>query len=325
MHRDAVKGALVYAGGDVSSYVLAYPSGKLVGTIPMVALGACSDANGNVFLTGAGRIAEFAHGGTTPIATYSIPGTVYACSVDPTTGNIAAVVLCQSGCGGELVVIRPGSGLSPTFYRDANLPQMLYCAYDDQGNVFVDGYQGLQFGIAELPNTGGALTDIAVDTNIQYAEQVQWDGQYLSVETRIHPVVYQVQLSGSTGTVINVVHLGQVGKRGTQSWIQKGKIGVPTASPGLNKRAVEIVFWNYPAGGAPINTFKGFIGGGHQAIDAMTFSVEPRGGPSPSPSPSISPTPTTNPTATPSPSPTPSPTPTRRPHRRQLRPRPRLR
>ena len=59
------------------------------------ASGACSDANGNVWITNAfqdsyagGTLVEYAHGGTAPIATledqgYFVP---VACSVDPRTG-----------------------------------------------------------------------------------------------------------------------------------------------------------------------------------------------------------------------------------------------
>ncbi|MGA7354870.1 MAG: hypothetical protein WBW76_05490 [Candidatus Cybelea sp.] len=152
MSLRARKENLIYAGGDASSYVLTYPGGKLVGQIGMTSLGTCADSDGNVYFTGAGAITEFAHGGTTPIATYAVQGNVYACSVDPATGNIAAVVFCASGCGDSVAVIRPRSGLAPTLSSDSELPSLLFCTYDGHGNIFVDGFKGSQFGMAELPN-----------------------------------------------------------------------------------------------------------------------------------------------------------------------------
>jgi len=58
--------------------------------------GLCVDAQGNVFVptwqgeSGTrGYVYEFAHGGSTPIATLSDPGGAFGCSVDLTTGNLA--------------------------------------------------------------------------------------------------------------------------------------------------------------------------------------------------------------------------------------------
>ncbi len=56
--------------------------------------GSCSDKFGNVFVTQhstshAGNVIEFAHAGTSAIATLSDSGTATACSYDRTTGRIA--------------------------------------------------------------------------------------------------------------------------------------------------------------------------------------------------------------------------------------------
>ncbi|HYL27249.1 MAG TPA: hypothetical protein VEW74_05395, partial [Candidatus Nitrosotalea sp.] len=111
---------------------------------------------------------------------------------------------------------------------------------------------------------------IALKSSINYAAQIQWDGKDLAIETRENPVILRVAVSGSSARVVGRVHLKGIGARATQSWIAAGRIAVP---PGPNrKRAIEIMFWKYPAGGNPTNVFKGFIGGGHAAIDAVTFS-----------------------------------------------------
>src|SRR5579871_2609977 len=237
--RKKDSGALVYTGGDASTYVLSYPSGRLVANIAEKTFGMCSDANGDVFLTHVNSIDEFPHGGTTPIATYTVYGSAYSCSIDPATGNIAAVVFCTTGCGDVVTVIQPSTNIQTT-YADPTLPSLLFCTYDNQGNLFVDGYNGPQFGIAELPAGQTALANISLTQNIQFADQIQWDGQYLAVEARIDPVIYQIALAGSVGTVVNTVTLNGIGHRAMQSWIQKGKIGIPTAPSGGNRRAEDI-------------------------------------------------------------------------------------
>lgn len=263
---------LVYGAGDESSYVFT-TGGKVVGSIAEIALSTCSDRNGDVFFNKVNSIVEYAHGGTTPIASYPVPGTAYACSVDPTTGDLAAVVYCLSGCGDSLVVITT-PGRRPQSYTDIALPSLLYCAYDPSGNLYVDGYSGSQFGLAELRAGSTALQTIAVSQNIQYAGQIQWDGQYLAVTTTIDPAVYQIQVTGSTASVVGTTELYGVGPRSTQSWIYRNKIAVPNGI--VRARSTDIVFWKYPQGGNPIRDFGHFIGKGHAEITGVTVSEPPK-------------------------------------------------
>jgi hypothetical protein len=264
---------LIYAGGDEASYVLT-TGGKLVTTLAQTSFGLCSDRFGDVFFTEVNGIVEYRHGGTSAIATFAAPGTVYSCSVDPVTGNLAAVVFCLSKCGEEVVVLR-APGEPPKVYHDPALTSLLYCAYDDAGNLFVDGSDGAEFGLTELSKRGHAFARIALKRKIDFGAQIQWDGRNVAIETREHPAIYRVRITGLTGRVIGTTQLTGVGGRATQSWIAEGSIAVPTGPS--NKRAIEILFWKYPAGGNPTKTFRGFVGSGHQTIDGVTLSVAPQG------------------------------------------------
>jgi hypothetical protein len=54
--------------------------------------GDCSNRTGDVFVPNNTEVFEYAHGGTSPIATLSLPGNSgAACSIDPSTGNLAVV------------------------------------------------------------------------------------------------------------------------------------------------------------------------------------------------------------------------------------------
>ena len=263
---------LLYGAGDVSSYVFT-TGGQVVGNIAEIALSTCSDRNGDVFFNKVNSIVEYAHGGTTPIASYPVPGTANSCSVDPITGDLAAVVFCISGCGDSLVVLTT-PGKKPQSYTDSALPSLLYCAYDSSGNLYVDGNSGSQFGLAELPAGSTALRTISVNQNIQFAGQRQWDGQYLAVTTAIHPAVYQIQPTGSTASVVGMTSLDGVGPRSTQSWIYRNKIAVPNGV--VRARSTDILFWKYPQGGKPIRKFEHFIGKGHAEITGVTVSYPPQ-------------------------------------------------
>ena len=262
---------LIYGAGDVSSYVFTFPKGRVVNAIASPGFGACADDNGDVYFTTVRSIAEYQHGGTSPIATFPVEGSAYSCSVDPTTGNVAAVVFCIKRCGDEVVVLRPDGKRER--YRATGVRSLLYCAYDGRGDLFVDGYNGTQFVLLELRKRAKTFASIAFKYNIPYAAQIQWDGKDLAIETREHPVIVRVAVTGSTARVVGRTHLLGVGYRATQSWIGDGKIAVPTG-PGT-KRAIEIMVWDYPNGGNPTKVLKGFIGSGHAMIDAVAFSVRP--------------------------------------------------
>lgn len=252
-------------GGEVD--ILSYPQGSPQGTITgfQSAGFACSDSKGNVFITDylAGNIVEYAHGGTSPIATLSDPGFLPGgCSVDPTTGNLA--VANPDGMGsqyfhGSVAVYQNAQG-SPTIYTDPDIYWYTYCAYDDNGNLFVDGDIPEGNGLAELPKGGSALETISGGVNAGGA--LEWDGTYLTavaVLSQGHhgPVtVERINVSGTTGTVVGKTSLyntGKIDRRPSfvgQYWIQGS-----TIVGAINKKQM-LGFWHYPAGGKPTHVVK---------------------------------------------------------------------
>lgn len=271
---DAWMVSLLYVGGDKETYIFKYPGGKPLGSIPIGSFGMCSDAKGDVFLTRVSAIFEFPHGGTTPVAIYNAPGTVYSCAVDPTTQNFAAVVFCLSGCGDSIAVYQQNPQAPPQTFHDAKLHSMLYCGYDAAGNLYVDGYdKDGKFMISELPAGAQSFTNITFQENIAAAGQIQWDGTYMTVETRFQPKIYQLKFSHSEGKVVSSTRLTGVGGRSSQSWIQGKTVIVPTG-PG-NKRPKVIGMWEYPQGGEEIRSLGGFIPPERQ-IDGVTVSKPPR-------------------------------------------------
>lgn len=262
---------LVYAVGDKSSFVFTYPQGKLVHRIPATGLSACTDHAGSVFVTQVGSIERYEHGDAKPAESYKVAGSAYSCSVSPKTHDLAAVVFCLKRCGEEVVVMGERRR-HRSHYHVASLTSLLYCAYDDNGDLFVDGYNGTRFALAELPSGSSEFVGISLKSQIDYAAQIQWDGTYLAIETRVNPVIYRVAISGSHARVVGRTYLDGAGTRASQSWIRDGTIAVPSAT--YNKRPIEIFFWNYPAGGQPVKIIKGFLGSGnHPMIDGVTLSI----------------------------------------------------
>jgi hypothetical protein len=245
------------ATGDV--YVYSYPGGKLKGTLTGFSLpsGMCSNKAGDVFiLNGGGSTIEvFAHGGKTPIRTLDLPGyPELNCSVDPTTGNLALGALLGS-CGDCIAVFANGSG-TPTTYTPSGQNGIPGCGYDNHGNLFCDAYgSGNKFALYELPAGSATVTSIAVSgASGLRAGSMQWDGKYLAFGSGAQGTIYQIQLSGSTGTVV-----GSTGLTGAgyvwQFWIKKTRIIAPTYGGSVGAIAG---YWSYPAGGSATKTITGF-------------------------------------------------------------------
>jgi hypothetical protein len=82
---------------------------------------------------------------------------------------------------------------------------------------------------------------------------VQWDGKYITVvDTGVSPaVIYQLAISGSSGTEVGSTALGGSEKI-EQTWIQGKRI----IGPNLTSNS-DVGFWNYPAGGSTIKSISG--------------------------------------------------------------------
>jgi len=251
-----IAGAGVYQGLVA---VLTFPQAQPFATITGIPNphGVCSDSVGNVWVTASGGdIYEFAHGGTTPIAELNTgsSGSAISCSVDPTTGNLAV----NSGNG--IAIFRDAQG-TPTTYSP---PFSSWAtSYDGQGNLFVDSSQAFQ--IAELPSGGSTFEIISLNKKGGDNGGLQWDGKYLAVAThkmKNDNAVYRIRISGTTGTVVQVVRLHGLHPE-TPLSIQGNIIAAVTTR-------AEMGFWKYPRGGNPTKIF-----GGNPFPEGITVSVAP--------------------------------------------------
>lgn len=261
MASDAKKKTLLYvadeATGDV--YVYSYPKGKLEGTLTGFNLpsGMCANRAGDVFiLNGGGTTVEvFAHGGSSPIRTLDLPGyPELNCSVDRKTGNLALGVLNAESA--EIAVFAGGQG-TPTTYEPYGQVGIPGCAYDNRGNLFCDAYSSDsdKFALFELPKGSSTVTTVSVSgaSNLR-AGPMQWDGKYLAFGSGATGTIYQIALSGSTGSVEGSTQLDGTGWV-WQFWIAGARVVAPTYA---GSGGAEVGYWKYPAGGAATKTITGF-------------------------------------------------------------------
>lgn len=249
-------GALLYAtGGCGGVCVLTYPEGKLKAKINLVSPvgGDCGDGNGNIFVTNDTKVLEYAHGGTTPIATLSLPAAGgVACGVDSKTGNLAVVF--GGGSAGNIAVFADATG-SPTVYAAGT--GAYYCGYDNHGNLYVSGSTNGSDDLVELSYGGSTFEPLTVDGDLGGPGQVQWDGTYVTVEGREpHRIkISRISIAGSVASVVSTTHL-KGAKNAHQSWIATNRVILPYSTRGTATSKISI--WRYPKSGKAVVKFGDF-------------------------------------------------------------------
>jgi hypothetical protein len=240
MLPEAKDESLIYATGGCGGVCVAkYSNGDVVGSISLsYPFGAdCSDNSGNVFVTNNAQVLEYAHGGTTPIASLDLPGeNAAACGVDAKSGNLAVTF------AGRVAIFANATG-TPAVYN-AGIGAM-YCGYDDRGNLFVSGVLSEESAFAELAYKGSAFVTLAVSGNAGGPGQVQWDGKYITVENQNRPAVTisRLSVSGSTASVVSTTRI-KGAEFAASTWIIENRIVVPYSSRGEYKNKIGL--WRYP-------------------------------------------------------------------------------
>lgn len=206
---DSAGGKLLYVtnfgAGTVS--IFTYPGLQYVGLLRGFEQPTfdCVDKKQDVWIVDyvAGAAYEYAHGGVDQIGAITGLSEPYACAINQKTGDLAiAVNVPPSQPLGEVVIYHQGSG-TPTTYSDSNFALMSGLAYDNAGNLWVDGYsQSDAFRYAELPSGASSFTDVTLSVTPDAPGAVVWDGKYVDVGD-YESTIYQTQGS----TVVNTITL----------------------------------------------------------------------------------------------------------------------
>ncbi len=277
---------LLYAAATESDvvYVFAYTSHKLVGTLTglKAPLGVCADQIGNVWIVNAEigypSVVEYAHGGTSPIATLGGMGQYpNDCAVDPTTGNLAV----SGWASPPSVAIYADAKGQPTVYNDNAALYFYNCTYDSSGNLYVSGAGTgpAEFLLAEMPTGSADFSRITIDKQIRWQSEIQWDGTYIAIADSgrfSHSRrVYRVRVSDGIATVIgSFTLLGAAKDTLAQPWIGRGDI----IFNHQGKKA-KLSIWKYPRGGKVVGSIHLSGGAGHGNVGGpgVVLSLAPGG------------------------------------------------
>lgn len=259
MAPDAVRTNLLYVS-DLNLNVVnvySYPGGKLKGTLTGFAAphSECVDKAGNVFIANGGvkQLLEYAHGGKSPIHTFTVPGFTHGCSVDPTTGNLAVLHDPPSDGPGGISIFKHAKG-KPTEYTTPNVFRVYFIGYDNKGNLFVDGTDmHVAFEFAELPAGSTTANAVTLNQSIVLPGAIQWDGKHLAVGDQVSifgpSTVYEFSIQGTTGTETGATPMTDSCDV-LQFWIQ-GKRMIAA-----NDCSSNVMYFGYPGGGSSIKTIS---------------------------------------------------------------------
>ena len=254
---------LIYASRHLSSgcdrdcavYVYSLHTGKAVGVLRGLhdPLRLCSDAKGNIWVTedlgeygvGPGRIIEYAHAGTKPIATLTESDPPTACSVQTSTGNLA--VANENTYSHVLAVFLGGRG-KPTFYSGASTkPSAL--TYDNDGDIFMaDVVSTYAAGVDWLPKGGSTIQRFLTKPRVYPSESLLWYGRFLTVNGRHLRIGRYTVVNDKSGKEVGTTELYGAANFFIQYWIAD-KLIIATGRDGIQ-------MWAYPAGGNLVRTIN---------------------------------------------------------------------
>jgi hypothetical protein len=99
---------------------------------------------------------------------------------------------------------------TPTYYEDAEIIDYAFCGYDGNGNLFINGQgSGNNMYLAELPKGAGGFINLkfAKYVNFLTMGQLQWDGDYITLEDYATHAIYRLVVSGFYAKVFGVTRL----------------------------------------------------------------------------------------------------------------------
>jgi hypothetical protein len=270
-----------FNGRDVTVYD--YPSLEQMGTLTGFSSpsGQCVDAKGNVYIANftSGVVDEYAHGGTSPIKTFTTSGDAFGCSVDKANDLAVTDFLGVSYSAGSVTIFPKGSSKGVVYSDPSNCHYIWNAGYDNKGNLVMiaenEASETVTF-CAVLKGDKSLTMLTASGFTIYSPDSTMWDGKYIALGDQqlgggLQSGMIRASLSGSTltshGQVLladtcqgNYTHVVQpfiVGHKNTPVNDRQGGVVV-----GGNEICnADLRLWHYPAGNTPSKSFTVQSGG----------------------------------------------------------------
>ena len=244
----ALRGNLVYLTVYPGVSVYSYPGGKHIGTLTGVkhSVALCSDTSGNIWVIESdshnhSMLLKYAHGGSEPIASLQLSAHANACSVDPSSGNLAA------GTSNSNVAVWTNGQGSPTLYSTSKFfKEARTISYDGSGNLYIRSFSSRESG-AWLPKDGTTVMQFHITKLGSYG----WDGRYFVIgpSNGYTDTLTLYELHAGNGKIVGKVSLKNCAPNYDRSFsIADSELA---ASCGIDETN-SLNYYKYPQGGNPI-------------------------------------------------------------------------
>ncbi|MFZ0681369.1 MAG: hypothetical protein WA304_00930 [Candidatus Cybelea sp.] len=258
MEPDAKRGRLLYLSDAGTNDVVVYRYPSLVEAGVLTGFdepqGECVDKAGNVWITNSlvSNVLEYAHGGTTAIATLSDRGQYpVGCSVDEKSGTLAVSnIATRRKHRGGLSLYTNATG-TPAIITSPDFDEVYFVGYDGRGNLFLDGYSDSHvFHFGELANGSSTIAPITLSgATVRFPGGVQFYDGKVNVGDQEGAVIYRAT---ETGMIAGSTPLND-----SVDCVQFFILGKAVVCPDAGNGDIET--YPYPAGGSPIQVITGLV------------------------------------------------------------------
>lgn len=255
---------ILFVSDDSTNDVLmfALPAMTLTGTLTGFSepQGMCTDQNHNVWITNTGtlQILQYSASGTL-LKTLNDPnGDPVGCAVNRANGDLAVTNIFNTSGNATVEVYSNATG-TPTSYSNPSQTENFFDAYDNKGNLYVDGFGSAGFSLSELPNNSSTMHTVNISGGtIDFPGGVNWtttSGLVVGDQecNGSGSCLYAVSVNGSSGTITGSTPLTSY--NGGSCDVDQGDMarGGKVFAGGCIGSPSTAARWSYPKGGTPTN------------------------------------------------------------------------
>ncbi len=228
--------------------------------------GMCDDASGNVWVTNTGtaQVIQLSRTGTI-LKTLSDPSEFpVGCSVNKANNDLAVTNIFGSTTNGNIAIYANATG-TPTILSDPTVTEFFFPAYDNSGNLYIDGAGSAGYALMELAAGSSSLSNVSVSgATLFFPGGVNWNPATSSVVLGDQECnggstscQYSATVSGGVATITGVTNLSDSGG-GTAFDLDQGTMGprgrfFAGGTITLDSTPSAANRWLFPAGGTPTN------------------------------------------------------------------------
>jgi hypothetical protein len=234
-------------------------------------LAECVDKAQDVWVvTSSSLLLEFAHGGTTPIATIGTGSLMPAgCSVDTASGDLAVAGADFNGGIGAAFIYKKAKGVPIDVVDDQY--ELSDCAYDGKGTLYADrDVTTIDLSVDVLPKGSKTFQTVTTNQTFRRPGGMQWAAPYLVVGDSDNNVAYRFTVSTNHISVADSITLEQTSRVGLFAIYRKRIVAPQSSVDDVANGLLSI--YHYPQGGTRISTI-----GGMSLPVAVAISLGPKG------------------------------------------------